>query len=177
MSENKKLEQNKPEQSSTLFGRALITGFVGGLLWSFFGVINYYFNFSEVAPRSFLLRSWLRAGWTDTWLGDLVSVILVGILSIGVALIYYMIFRKINSIWIGVGFGLVLWGLVYYLFQPIFPNIPNLTNLESNTIVSSICLFILYGIFVGFSISYDYHDTVMKDTVQSDDQSDKQLST
>ncbi|MFD2045980.1 YqhR family membrane protein [Ornithinibacillus salinisoli] len=169
MSENKKLEQNKPEQSTTIFGRALLTGFIGGLVWSFFGVINYYFNFSEVSPRSFLLRSWLRAGWTDGWLGDVISVLLVGVISVGVALMYYMMFRKINSMWVGAGYGLVLWGIVFYVFNPIFLNIPSLFDLNVNTIVSCICLYLLYGIFIGFSISYDYNDTILKNNNTSEE--------
>ncbi|MUK87154.1 hypothetical protein GMD78_01910 [Ornithinibacillus sp. L9] len=173
MSDNRRLEQNKPEQSTTLLGRTLITGFVGGLLWGLFGVINYYFSFTEVSPRSFLLRSWLRAEWTDTWLGDVVSILLLGLISIGVALVYYMLFRKINSIWVGAVYGLVLWAIVFYVFQPIFPNIPRLVDLNVNTIVSCICLYILYGTFIGYSISYDYRDTVMKKHTNTDKEASK----
>ncbi len=48
----------------------------------------------------------------------------------------------------------------FYLLQPVFPNIPPLTDLNMYTIVSTICLYILYGTFVGYSISYDYNDTL-----------------
>lgn len=162
MSEEKQLDQNKRESQMTLLSRCLITGFIGGIFWSLFGVIMYYFNFSEVGPRSFLLRSWLTAEWTSGWLGNLVSIVFAGVLSLIAALLYYVLLKKVNSMWMGFAFGVILWGIIFYLLQPIFSNIPSLVELNKNTIVSTICLFILYGTFVGYSISYDYHDTKIK---------------
>lgn len=159
----KELEQNKQEESMTLLGRSLLTGFIGGLFWSSLGVFLHLFNFTEISPSSFVLRSWVRAGWTDGWLGDVVSILIIGGLSVLVALIYYALLKKNRSILVGLLYGLVLWAIVYYVFQPMFPNIPNVTELDRNTIVTTICLFILYGIFIGYSISYDYHDTVIKE--------------
>ncbi len=159
MSDNKQLEQNKPENTMSILGRSLLTGFVGGILWSTIAVFLYYFNFVEVSPKSFVLRSWLKTDWTDSWLGDLVSVIIIGLLSIVTAMIYYGILKKVQTMWISVVYGIILWGIVFYLLQPIYANIPNLVELQSNSIVTSLCLFILYGTFIGYSISYDYHDT------------------
>ncbi|GGA68182.1 hypothetical protein GCM10008025_10150 [Ornithinibacillus halotolerans] len=159
--DNQKLEQNKPEDSSTFLGRSLLTGFVGGILASLIGWFMYYFNFMEVSAKSFILRSWTTAGWTDSWLGDLLTIILIGIISIGVALIYYGVFKKASSLWGGIVYGLILWAIVFFVLQPIFANIPNLSEMELKTIVSTICLYILYGTFIGYSISFDYHDTVL----------------
>ncbi|WP_099158481.1 YqhR family membrane protein [Virgibacillus ndiopensis] len=161
MSEDRQLEQNKREKPMTLVTRSLITGFIGGLLWSLLGFVMYYFSFSEVAPKTFLLRSWLVAEWTDSWLGNVVSILMVGVLSILTAFIYYGLFKKINSMWMASAFGIVLWFIVFYVAQPIFINVPQLTELSANTIISTLCLFILYGTFIGYSISYDYHDTIL----------------
>ncbi|WP_163969975.1 YqhR family membrane protein [Oceanobacillus halotolerans] len=164
MGDKSKLEQNQEEQPISLLSRSLITGFVGGVFWGIVGLFAYYFNFSEVAPKTYLLRSWLDAGWTDRWLGDVVSLIALGVISVIVAFIYYIIFKKINSIWMGVAYGALLWGIVFYVLQPIFPNVGPITGMGEYTIVSTICLFILYGTFVGYSISYDYEDTLAKNT-------------
>ncbi|RLL48103.1 hypothetical protein D8M04_02170 [Oceanobacillus piezotolerans] len=164
MKGNKKLEQNKHIETLPLLPRSLLTGFIGGIFWSTIAILMYYFNFSEVSPRLFILRSWLKDEWTDGWLGDLVSIILVGLISIIVALIYYSTLKKVNSMWAGVLFGIVLWCLIFLLFQPIFNNIPSFSELQLNTIVSTLCLYILYGAFIGYSISYDYHDTQVRET-------------
>ncbi|WP_427902203.1 YqhR family membrane protein [Ornithinibacillus xuwenensis] len=160
--EDKKLEQNKQEESSSFLGRSILTGFIGGIIASLLGIFMYYFNFSEVSAKSYLIRTWSKAAWTDTWLADLVSTSLIGILSIGVAIIYYGILKKIYSIWMGVVYGLVIWGIVFFILQPMFPNIPSVAEMEMKTIVSTMCLYILYGTFIGYSISFDYHDTVLK---------------
>ncbi|MGJ9456943.1 YqhR family membrane protein [Oceanobacillus sp. CF4.6] len=155
-------EVNTEEQLS-IFSRALLTGFIGGILWSSIGSLMYYFNFSEVSPKSFLLKSWLDASWTDGWLGVIITILLAGILSIMAALIYYGLFKKINSMWMGLLYGVILWVIIFYIMQPIFPNIPRLIDLTYNTIVSTLCLFILYGTFIGYSISYDYHDMKIRE--------------
>ncbi|UJL44822.1 hypothetical protein KFZ58_10245 [Virgibacillus sp. NKC19-16] len=162
--ENQRLELNKNEDSRTILSRSLLTGFIGGMLWGFIGVIMYYFNFSEVSLKSYLLRSWTTAAWTDTWLGDVVSILLISVISIVTAFIYHGLFKKINSMWIGIAYGIILWGIVFYVLQPIFQNVPPVADLSANTIVSTISLYILYGTFVGYSISYDFHDTKLKES-------------
>ncbi|RKQ37767.1 YqhR family membrane protein [Oceanobacillus halophilus] len=165
MAENNQLEQNKRnEDSMSLLARSLLTGFIGGLFWSTIAVILFYFNFSKVSPKSFILRSWLKTDWTSSWLGDLVSIVLIGVLSMIIALIYYGTLKKVKSMWVGVLYGIILWAIIFYLLQPIFNNVPGLFDLDTNTIVTTLCLYILYGIFIGYSISYDYHETQVKET-------------
>lgn len=142
--------------------RSLFTGFVGGIIGGICGVLLYYFNFSEVSPRTFELRPWVNAGWADRWIGDLISVLVAGVLSLVPAFIYYGLFKKIRSVLFAVLFGVVLWIIIFYVLNPIFDNIPPVEQMSMTTIVSTICLFLLYGTFIGFSISYDYHDSVRK---------------
>lgn len=163
MKGNKQLEQNKQEDSMSFLSRSLLTGFIGGLLWSGLGVAAYYFNFSMVAPRTYVLRSWLTAEWTDTWLGNIISILIVGAISVLVAFLYYGLFKKVNSMWMGVAFGIILWAILFFVLHPIFPNVAPITNIDQNTVVTTLSLFILYGTFVGYSISYDYNDMVLKE--------------
>lgn len=162
MGKEKKSKDEKLESKNAILSRSLLTGFIGGILWSGFGVVMYYFNFAEIAPKTYLLRSWLTAEWTKGWLGDIISILLIGLISLLTAFIYYGLFKKVNSLWMGILYGVVIWVVIFYLSQPIFTNVPALVDLSKNTIVSSLCLFILYGTFIGYSISYDYHDLQVK---------------
>lgn len=169
MNENKaKLEQNQRDEPMSLLSRSLTTGLVGGILWSIIGVIMYYFNFSEVAPKSYLIRTWTSAEWSDSWLGHVLSILGSGLFSVAVALVYYGLFRKMKSMWVGVLFGVALWAVIFLLLQPIFAHIPSFLELNSYTILSGICLFILYGTFIGYSISYDYQDTKLKEASEQE---------
>ncbi|WP_249871972.1 YqhR family membrane protein [Oceanobacillus saliphilus] len=158
-------QENKvsSEEQLSILSRSLLTGFIGGILWSSISSLMYYFNFSEVAPKYFILRSWLDAPWTDRWLGVIISILLAGLLSIGAAFIYYGLFRKINSMWMGLLYGVILWVIIFIVMQPIFPNIPSFNDLSYNTLISTLCLYVLYGTFIGYSISYDYHDMKIRE--------------
>ncbi|WLR46297.1 YqhR family membrane protein [Halobacillus litoralis] len=66
---------------------------------------------------------------------------------------------------LGVFYGIGLWAIVYFLLTPIFPAIPTFMELNSDTWVTTGCLFILYGVFIGYSISYEYRE--FNETVNS----------
>lgn len=154
----KQTNQQNTRSQSVQFGRALLTGFIGGIFWSSLGMMIYYFNFTEIPVKSFLLTFWTKASWAQSWIGDLAAILISGILSILVAVIYYGLFKKRNSMWVGVWFGIGLWIIVYYLFNSFLDNVPSLTNLQLKTIVSTFSLYCLYGVFIGYSISFDYND-------------------
>jgi uncharacterized membrane protein YagU involved in acid resistance len=160
---DQKLDQNKREEPLTLFSRSAVTGFVGGVFWGLIATILAYFNFTEVAPKSYVLRSWTTATWTDGWLGTVITIMILGGLSVLVAFIYYLFMRKINSMWMGAVYGVILWGILFLILDPIFTNIKPIQEFNQETIVTTICLYVLYGTFIGYSLSYDYHDKVMKE--------------
>lgn len=151
-------DQRKQEPRQSVATKAAATGFAGGLLWSALGAGAYYFHFSEVSAASFIFRSFWQTDWTGTWLAEVLSVLIVALLSIGTAFVYYFTLRSRKGIWPGAVFGLLLWGVVYFVLTPVFPAIPGFMELSSDTWVTTACLFILYGVFVGYSISYEYHE-------------------
>jgi len=153
------METDIKYEKTLLLLRSLFTGLIGGLLLGFFGSMLYYFNFTEVAPRTYLLESWLTVEWIDSWKGDLLASLALGLLSILIAFVYYGLAKRMRTIWSGIGFGVFLWLLLFVLFQPLFTNIQKIGDLSLDTIITTGTLFILYGMFVGYSISYDYHDT------------------
>lgn len=165
MGAKKQLEQNKREKPASMLSRSLSTGFFGGIFWSFIAWVASYFHFTSVSPTTFIIRSWLKADWTNSWLADVLSILAVSVISLLVAMVYYVLLRKTRGLLPSILFGLALWGGLFYLLLPIFPNVKPLTQLDSDTIVTTICIFILYGIFIGYSISYEYLDSVSKKNI------------
>lgn len=153
------MKRNMKPARFLVFARTLLTGLIGGAIWGTLGVVMYYFNFTEVNPKKFMLRPWKSVEWLSGWLGDIVTIIILAILSMIVALIYYILFKKVYSIWMGAVYGVIIWAIIFFLVQPLFPGTKQLTQLNKETIISTICLFILYGTFIGYAISYDYFDT------------------
>lgn len=153
-----KSEKNKQERPQALLWRTFITGFVGGVLWSVVGVFVAYFNFTVISPASFVIRPWLNGDWTNGWLAELISVIVIGFISVLVAYVYYFLLRRLRGILPSILFGLVIWAIVFGFIARFFPNIAPILQLDNNTIVTTICLYVLYGVFIGYTISYDFLD-------------------
>lgn len=152
----RQLEQDKQEKPVSVLNKSLITGFVGGILWSGLGALSYYFNFSSVSAGTFVLRSWIQTDWSNNWLGEIISILAIGVLSIVSALVYFGLLKKTKGLSPGILFGVALWFIIFFVFRPVFDAVPTFADLDGNTIVTTLCLFILYGTFIGYSISYDF---------------------
>lgn len=155
--EKAKYEQNQHEKPLSFMAMVIITGFVGGILWSGLAFFAYFFNFTEIHPRV-ILEPWAIGAWKKQWLGTVISIVLIGAISIVVAIVYYIALRKFKSILIGMGFGLALLVLVLFVLNPIFPGIPPFREIDRNTLITTACFYILYGTFIGYSISYEEHE-------------------
>lgn len=152
--EEKQLEQNQREKPMSFLTMVITTGLIGGMLWSGLGYFAYVFNLTEIRPNV-ILEPWAIGDWKEGWLGTVISIGMIGVLSIVVALIYYAALRRFPSIFVGMVYGILLFLLVFLVLNPIFPGISPIKELSRNTIITSICFYILYGVFVGYSISYE----------------------
>ncbi|SHN12267.1 YqhR family membrane protein [Gracilibacillus kekensis] len=149
-------QQENQKQKTSLIPKVISIGFFGGLIWSAIAAISGYFNFTTITPKSFILRSWIQTDWSDQWLGQIISILIISLLSIGIAFLYYVLLKKYDGVLPGLLAGIVLWFILFWIMEPIFPNIPDFYRLESDTIVTTICLFILYSVFISYSISFAY---------------------
>ncbi|TMW73763.1 YqhR family membrane protein [Alteribacter natronophilus] len=152
---SKEKEQNQTEEPLSYNAIVAITGFFGGLFWSALGYAAYVFNFAKAGPNMILLP-WALPDWKNGWLGQLIGILAIGVVSIGVAFIYRLLLAKVNKLWPGIIFGFVLWAIVFGAFNPMFPGVDPLTELDVNTIVTTLCLYVLYGAFIGYSVAYEY---------------------
>ncbi|MRG86562.1 YqhR family membrane protein [Salinibacillus xinjiangensis] len=155
MSEEK-MEQNQREKPMSLLQKSLVTGFIGGLLWSLLGSLAYYFNFSEVSHASFTLRSFWQNQWTNGFSGEIFSMLIIGVLSILAAYIYYLVLKKREGMLPGILYGVAIWFLFMYFLNPMFSAVPILSEMTMDTIITTVCLHVLYGTFIGYSISFEH---------------------
>lgn len=160
--EVKTMNNNNKSERFFLIVRTIGTGFIGGLICSLIGMLMNYFNFSDITLRSYVDLPGLNLDSLNTVLIYIISIIIISLFSVLLALVYFLFFKKINTLWMGVFYGILIWIILFLLIHPVYPNIQNLKELGKDTIVSTICLFIFYGLFIGYSISYDYDDTVSK---------------
>ncbi|MDQ0208979.1 YqhR family membrane protein [Alkalicoccobacillus murimartini] len=162
--DNQPFEQNQTEKPMRFHTKVILIGFFGGLIWSLVALFGYFFNFMHFGP-ALILMPWALGAWKVTYTGQVVGVVAISLLSIFIAFIYKWLFQKLQSMWAGVGFGALLWVLVFYIFNPFIPGLKAVQNLDLNSIITSLCLFLLYGLFVGYSISYEYQQQNQQETV------------
>ena len=150
-------------QRMTYLMTVFIIGISGGIFWSLIGYLAFYLNFINFGP-ALILKPWALGDWKNSYSGHLVGVLIIGIISIGIAFLYKLMFQKIQSMWAGIIFGLLLWIIVFHILNPFFPGLKPVVKLDQNTVVTSVCLYVCYGLFIGYSISYAYFEHHKKRT-------------
>ncbi|WNS74193.1 YqhR family membrane protein [Bacillus sp. DTU_2020_1000418_1_SI_GHA_SEK_038] len=162
MADDKQTDQNHDDKPMSFLTLVILTGLIGGILWSGIGYFTHFINLTEIHPKV-ILDPWTIGDWKDSWLGTVISLLIIGAISIVAALIYYALLRKFLNIWVGIFYGIFLFLLVFFVLNPIFPGINPYNELERNTIITSICLYVLYGVFVGYTISYEEGEVKYKE--------------
>ncbi|MDF2856207.1 MAG: hypothetical protein K0Q87_2058 [Neobacillus sp.] len=156
--EIKKKDYPKPMSFVTM---VFWTGLFGGLFWGLIGLMAYYFNFTEIR-LNIILEPWALGHWKNEWLGTVISLIILGFFSVGAAFAYYLALRKIKGIWMGMGYGIILFLLVFFVLNPLFPSMKPFFDLKLDTIITSVCLYLIYGVFIGYSINYEFQNNKME---------------
>jgi uncharacterized membrane protein YagU involved in acid resistance len=142
------------------------TGLFGGLFWGTIGFLANYLSFTEIRPNV-ILEPWTLGNWKHEWLGTIISIILIGICSVVAAFVYYALLKKFKGFWFGLAYGLALFAVVFFILNPLFPGIKPFFDLNRDTIITSICIYIVYGIFIGYSINYEYENIKGSEIEQS----------
>jgi len=154
LTDERQPESKYEEAPMSFITLVILTGLIGGIFWSALGYLASIINLTEVRPNV-ILDSWTIGNWKEGWLGTILSIGLLGMISIIASLIYYFTLRKYPSPFVGMIYGVILFLFVYTVLNPIFPAISPLKELSRNTIITTVCIYILYGLFVGYTISYE----------------------
>jgi hypothetical protein len=157
---NERKEKTYPKPMSTL-AMVFWTGLFGGVFWSIIGYFAYLFNLTEIRPN-IILEPWALGDWKKGWLGTVISILFIGIFSVGAAFIYYGALKRLKGIWPGFVYGIFLFLLVFLVLNPLFPDMDPFLKLNRDTMITSVCIYMVYGIFIGYSISYEFQNQKVK---------------
>lgn len=149
------MSNEKNAKPTSIIAHVFWIGLFGGLFLSIIGYIANLFHFTDI-HLNVILDPWAVGDWKKEWQGTLISIILFCMLSVGAAYIYYALMKKFKGILSGIIYGMLIFFLVFFVFNPLFPGIGGIDEISRDTIITSICLYVLYGLFIGYSISYQY---------------------
>lgn len=136
--------------------RTCIIGFFGGVFVVLFLGLIHYFNLIELnifTPWKSLFKHF---NLSTKWYIYPIWIIFYGFISIWIALIYYFVGKFRNHWDLGALFGVII-GVTTYIVLPIVLYDQHfLQDYLLKTHISYFVSFILYGVFIGYSISYEY---------------------
>ncbi|RAV01000.1 YqhR family membrane protein [Paenibacillus sp. YN15] len=151
--------RSKPKSRKTtkpwLF--SLYIGFFAGILWGALKLLQFAMKYTDVVP-GFLLEPFYLHSFLLTWQGILLGYASLIVLSLAAALLYGLVLRKLRGPWPGIIYGLAWWAGLYLLVGPLTGMVPAITQMDINSLVTDMCLFAVWGLFIGYSISFEFTD-------------------
>lgn len=154
--------QDKDEQAKRNKIRVYMysIGFFGGLFTSMIAYAAHFLNFIPYGPGVVLqmIPIYTETPWMRGPGGHFVGILVISFLSIGFAYLYYALLRKLDTPWAGIGYGLALWMILFLGLNQMIPGVETVAELGANTNITLICIFVIYGLFVGYSISYEHKE-------------------
>lgn len=152
--QQRKLTSNKASRKwIRKWKESLSIGIWGALIWSFIGYFSYWLNLSDYSPSHFG-KPFLNPDYLFRWQGILLSISIVIIMSIILSFIYSLFFSHILTPWIGAALGAVLWYILV-----------GWRDVSFTTLLSTFSLFVLYGIFIGYSLSMEFSSMEMENEI------------
>lgn len=163
MTKSKVYGKKQAEEIMSFNTYVALVGFFGGLIWSIVGYIAFYLNFVNVGP-ALALMPWALADWKNGWVGQLVGIGFISVVSIAAAFLYRIFLAKFYYPWPGMIFGIAIWLGVFWLFNPMFPGLKSFLQLDINTLITTGCLYLIWGLFIGYSVSFEYNERLTEKT-------------
>jgi cation transport ATPase len=147
---------------------ALELGFFAGLLWGLLRWLFFTLHFTIVAP-SFLAEPFFKHSFMKTTAGHLVGLLFFIALSVIASLVYTLMFRRFKGPMPGIVYGLVWWVILFVLTGPKLGMMNPPHRLTWNSIYTEICLFLLWGLFIGYTIAVEYTDERKREPEEAGD--------
>ncbi|PYI55072.1 hypothetical protein DLM86_11080 [Paenibacillus flagellatus] len=150
-------ERERPAPRTNVWAFSLQIGLFAGLIWGAVKIGASYFKFTRInsgfVAKPFFTQAYMNstAGFWTGWLAFIAF-------SLVAALLYAGLFRKIRGPWMGLVYGASWWALLYLLFGPVMGMMRRIDRLDWNTIVTDFCFFLVWGLFIGYSISFEFTD-------------------
>lgn len=136
---------------------ALELGFYAGFIWGGIRWIFYYLHFSSILP-GFLIEPFFKHSFLKSTAGQLAGWLSFIALSIVASLIFVYLFRKAKGPWPGIAYGVIWWVVLFIVLVPFLHMTLPIKRLTWDTNISEICLFLLWGLFIGYTTAEEYTD-------------------
>ncbi|WP_379128771.1 YqhR family membrane protein [Paenibacillus sp. sgz500958] len=135
---------------------ALELGFFAGLIWGGLRWLMYAMHFTKVIP-GFLAEPFFKHSFLVSPAGQILGYLFFIVFSALASLLYVLVLRKLKGPWPGMAYGVIWWAVIFlagswmFLLQRPF-------RLPWNSVVCEFCVFLLWGLFIGYTAAIEYTD-------------------
>ncbi|WP_110932341.1 YqhR family membrane protein [Paenibacillus bouchesdurhonensis] len=147
----------KGTKGTNVWSFALQLGFFAGLIWGGIRALMYFFKLTVVLP-GYLAEPFFKTRFLQTQGGYYVGWVFFILFSIAAALLYTLIFRRLKGPYPGILYGIIWWGIIFIVVGPMFGMTKPILELPSGTLISEFCLYLLWGLFIGYTAAMEYTD-------------------
>ena len=156
--------EEKPRTNKWKF--AVYIGFFAGIIWGGVTLIGNYFHLT-LLPPGFLIEPFFSHSYLMTAHGYIMGWLAYIVASIMAALLYTAFFAKAKGPWYGIGYGLFWWCVIFLLIGPVSGMTSWIGAMDWNSLITELCLFVVWGMFIGYSISFEFTDERIRDPRES----------
>ncbi|WP_284640518.1 YqhR family membrane protein [Paenibacillus silviterrae] len=149
--------QDQTVQHTNPWYFAIYVGFFAGIFWGGLKMLENYLHFTSLSP-GFLVEPFFKHSFLMSTGGYVLGWLFFILFSVAAALVYALFFRKVKGPWIGMAYGLAWWGLIYLLVGPVTGMNQPIGIIEINTLITDACLFLVWGLFIGYTITVEFTD-------------------
>lgn len=157
MEQQQREHQQSASKSKNKWYFSLQIGFFAGLIWGGVKGLFYYMSFTTVLP-GYLVEPFFKHQFLQTRPGYYLGWLFFTLFSIVAALIYTFAFRKMRGPIPGLVYGMIWWLIIFVALGPLFHMTEPLAKLPFNTQFSEFCIYLLWGLFIGYTTAEEYTD-------------------
>ncbi|MCD1260667.1 hypothetical protein B5M42_017845 [Paenibacillus athensensis] len=155
----------KPMKTNRLLF-ALYIGFFAGLIWGALKIVEHYLKFTDIVVGLFV-EPFYRHDYLSNWQGVLIGWAAFIGFSVVAAFLYAVTMWKLPGPWWGLGYGAFWWAVIYLFVGPLAGMVYWINAYDWNTILTDGCLFLLWGMFIGYSIAVEYTDERSREPIHN----------
>lgn len=136
---------------------AIYIGFFSGLFVSVIRLLAHGLKFTML-DNAFLIYDWFIDMDSHMLKAQLLGTISLILFSIVASLVYLSLFRtKQGAVW-GIGYGIIIWLLLFVLLPELIKWPTRGIVMELDTQMFELCLSLVWGLFIGYSIAFEFTD-------------------
>jgi len=144
----------------------LVLGIYAGLLWGVVRWLMHLVNFTSVVP-GFLVEPFFRRSFLETYWGVLIGIGSFIVFSIIAAYVYKGLLGRFSGPWAGVIYGVLWWGVLFAAVGPMIGLMSPIPRLGWNTVIAELCFFAVWGLFIGYTIAFEFNEVTAREPMDA----------